>query len=139
MTPFGRQAYRVLVVDDDPSVRGTYRRILDRSGYRCLVEGSPLDALRHDGDTLRCVDLVLLDYRMPEMDGLSFLAELRRKECRAPCVLISAFLNEEVRQQARLLGVDRVLEKPVDLHRLRHVLAELLPESGRRPASLDYS
>ena len=58
------------------------------------------------------------------------VAELRRKECRARCVLISAYLNDEVRQQAGTLGVDRVLEKPVDVNLLRGTLADLLPTTG---------
>ena len=66
-------------------------------------------------------------YSLPGMDGLSLLAELRRKECAARCILISAYLNDDVRSQARNLGVDRVLEKPVDIRALRRTIAELLP------------
>jgi YesN/AraC family two-component response regulator len=69
---------------------------------------------------------------MPEMDGLTLLAELRRKEFRARCILISAFLNDGVRQQAKHLGVDHILEKPVDVAALRGALAELLPTEGGR-------
>src|SRR4029078_13353971 len=78
---------------------------------RTLTAGDPRRVLS-EGTDLAPVDLILLDYKMPGMDGLSLLAELRRKECRARCVLISAFVNDGVRQQANLLGVDRVLEKP---------------------------
>ena len=73
---------------------------------------------------------------MPEMDGLSLLAELRRREFRARCILISAFLNDGVRQQARHLGVDRILEKPVDVGLLRSALTELLPADGGRAAGV---
>ena len=125
MTPGSNGQFTVLVVDDDPSVLSTYRRLLDRSGYRTLSEDSPLRVLEN-GDVLEDVDLVLLDYKMPEMDGLSLLAELRRRECRARCILISAYLNDEVRQQAALLGVDRIMEKPVDVKRLRGAMADLL-------------
>jgi CheY-like chemotaxis protein len=61
------------------------------------------------------------------MDGLELLAQLRRREVRARCILISAFLNDGVRQQARLLGVDRILQKPVDVAALRGAIADLLP------------
>ena len=130
MTPRNRQIYTVLVVEDDPSVRATYRRLLDRAGYRTLTAEDPRKILEngHAGDG---VDLLLLDYRMPGMDGLSLLAELRRRECTAGCILVSAFLNDDVRCQAANLGVARVLEKPVDIRLLRKVLDELLPLTGR--------
>ena len=131
MTPLGHHRYTVLVVDDDPSVLDCYRKLLSRAGYRTVTESDPRKVLT-DGRNLEGVDLLLIDYKMPEMDGLTLLAELRRKEFRARCVLVSAFLNEGVRQQARHLSVDHILEKPVDVGALRSVLAGLLPTEGGR-------
>jgi len=123
--------YKVLVVDDDPSVLSTYRRLLTRAGYETITEDDPLRVLddrRSNGQ----FDLLLLDYKMPGMDGLSLLAELRRREWKAHCILVSAYLNDDVRSQARTLGVRRVLEKPVDIGALREAIHDLLPlaESG---------
>jgi len=128
MSPLTRARYTVLVVDDDPSVLATYRRLLGRAGYRTLIQDDPRSVL--ENGTAGAVDLLLIDYKMPGMDGLSLLARLRQKECNAPCVLISAFLNDDVRQKAKTLGVERVLEKPVDVDQLRGVLADLLPVTG---------
>jgi CheY-like chemotaxis protein len=118
-----------MVVDDDPSVLATYGRLLRRAGYRTRTEADPCSALKKPavGDG---VDLLLLDYRMPAMDGLTLLAELRRRDCKARCVLISAYVNDDVRSRAATLGVDRVLEKPVDVGVLRSVIRDLLPASG---------
>lgn len=126
MTPRSNHLFTVLVIDDDPSVLATYRRLLQRAGYRTMTESDPLHVLGN-GFIDKGPDLLLLDYKMPGMDGLSLLAELRRKECPARCILISAYLNDDVRSQARNLGVDRVLEKPVDIRALRRTIAELLP------------
>ncbi len=133
MSP-SRSIRSVLVVDDDPSVLACYRRLLRRSGYTAMGEDDPLRVL--DSAEAAGADLVLLDYRMPGMDGLTLLAELRRRGVRARCILVSAFLNDDVRRRAERLGVDRVLEKPVDVDRLRDVLSELLPESGEASAGV---
>ena len=131
MTPRNKAEYIVLVVDDDPSVLACYRRLLCRAGYTTVTEGDPLKVL--SGQVNARADLLLLDYKMPGMDGLSLLAELRRRACRARCILISAFLNDDVRSRAAHLGVDRVLEKPVDAAQLRNAIHELLPLAQRPP------
>ena len=128
MTPRYKKSYRVLVVDDDPSVLATYRRLLCRQGYETLAEDDPARVLAIGLQAP--VDLLLLDYKMPAMDGLTLLAELRRRECRARCILLSAFVNDDVRNQAHNLGVDRVLEKPVSINELRSALDELLPQQA---------
>jgi CheY-like chemotaxis protein len=135
MSPRCNSRFRVLVVDDDPSVLATYRRLLTRCGYSTETAADPRKVLENS-QTHEDVDLLLLDYKMPGMDGLSLLAELRRRECRARCILISAFLNDDVRHQARNLGVDRVLEKPVDVGALKRAIGELLPLSAERQVNI---
>jgi len=129
MTPRFKGAFTVLVVDDDPSVLATYGRLLRRAGYTTLTEADPCKVLQ--AAAVSRADLLVLDYKMPGMDGLALLARLRHRACRARCILISAFLNDDVRGRAADLGVDRVLEKPVDACQLRETIHDLLPLSGR--------
>lgn len=138
MASSSRPHYTVLVVDDDPSVLACYDRLLRRAGYRTLTEADPCSALAGEG-TGRRVDLLLLDHRMPSMDGLTLLAELRRRQCKARCILVSAYLNDDVRNRATTLGVDRVLEKPVDVGLLRSVIRDLLPVGEADDGPLDWS
>lgn len=126
MTPSHATRSTVLVVEDDLAVLACYRRLLERAGYRTRVEADPLRVIGDSGAATEA-DLVLLDYKMPGLDGLSLLAALRRRGCRARCILVSAYLNDAVRHQARNLGVDRILEKPVDVGLLRAALDDLLP------------
>ena len=125
MTSQTKARYTVLVVDDDPSVLATYRRLLCRAGYNTVTEDDPCRVL--NGQAESGIDLLLLDHKMPGMDGLTLLDELRRRACHARCILVSAFLNDEVRNRAVHLGVDKVLEKPVDIGMLRKVIDDLLP------------
>ena len=131
MSPRSNGTYTILLVDDDPSVLSCTRRCLERSGYHVRIASDPSQLLATEKG-LDGVDLMLLDYRMPGMTGLELLDGLRRTGNGAKCILLSAFLNDDVRRQAKELGVDRVLDKPVDVGLLREVLAELLPVKGTR-------
>jgi CheY-like chemotaxis protein len=131
MAPAPSNGYRVLVVDDDRAVLKTYRRLLARAGFEAVTVADPLQVLANG---LEGIDLLLLDYRMPGIDGLSLLAELRKRECYAPAILVSACLNEDVVQQAHQLGVVRVLEKPIDACALRSYMFDLLPPAVGRLA-----
>ena len=122
----------VLVVDDEDANRRTLERILVREGLDVRHAPDGETALQRLGQ--EDIWLMLTDLKMPGMDGLSLLAELRRREFRAPCILLSAFLNDDLRCQAAHLGVARILEKPVGVRILRRALDELLPLETGRPA-----
>jgi CheY-like chemotaxis protein len=136
MSPRSNGTYTILLVDDDPSVLSCTRRCLERSGYHVRTASDPSHLLATEKG-LDGVDLMLVDYRMPGMTGLELLDGLRRSGIGVKCILLSAFLNDEVRRQAEELGVDRVLDKPVDVGLLREVLSELLPASGVRRVAAD--
>src|SRR5690349_18460802 len=82
-------------------------------GVRTADFGSPVEALRWSEG--HATDLVLLDYRMPDMDGLEFARRFRRSLARRdiPIVLISVVGDEPVRQAALEAGVIDFLVKPV--------------------------
>ena len=119
----------ILVVDDDPAVLLSYTRLLRRLGHRVLLSEDS-EKVSTDPDSLREVDLLILDQRMPRTSGLALLAGLRGRNsrgCSGPAViLISAFLSREIRTEAARLGVVEVIEKPVDnAHLLASVRAAL--------------
>ncbi len=139
-------AKTILVVDDDPAVLQSYGRLLRRLGHRVLLSEDS-EKVRTDPDSLRDIDLLILDQRMPRTSGLTLLAGLRRRlaagsgetggvACRVPAViLISAFLSDELKDEAARLGVAVVLEKPVDASRLlASVRAALEGPACPRPA-----
>ncbi len=111
----------IVVVDDDPAVLLAYGRLLGRERYRVRLVGD-IDAIRRDARALSRADLLILDQRMPGITGLDLLRGLRRSQedgTAGPRVLlISAYLDEDLRRSAARLGVAEVIEKPVDPARL---------------------
>lgn len=106
---------KVLVVDDDPSIRAIIRLFLEAAGYAVLEAGDGRGAMRVLVATP--VDLVILDIFMPEMDGLEVLQELR-EHCRSCKVMAisggSAKVGMDLLGHATIFGADMVLEKPFD-------------------------
>lgn len=101
----------VLVLDDDEGVRESLKFSLELEGFAVRVcrEGSEL--LTHpDLDRASCL---ILDYRMPTMDGFEVLAHLTAKGADLPVILITSNVSPSLRQRAAGVGVWRVLEKPL--------------------------
>ena len=102
---------RVLVVDDDPSIREMISDFLETEGY--LVDTAA------DGDEgLRVVErvtpsIVLLDMRMPVMDGWGFARALRQRGIKLPILVVTAAQNP--RRWAEEIGAEGYIAKPFDL------------------------
>jgi two-component system response regulator MprA len=116
--PEGRRqmtnGYEVLVVDDDPAIRATVRAALELDGY-VVAEASDgaagLAALRNEEPCL-----VLLDMRMPTMDGWEFSRRYRAQDGRAAVVVMTA--AESALRWCEEIGGDGCLPKPFDLDEL---------------------
>lgn len=101
---------RIIVAEDDTVIRMDLKEELQRQGY--LVVGDVGDGLSavNLARELR-PDLVVMDIRMPEMDGIS-AAEILTREKLAPVVLLTAFSDEELIERARNAGVVHYVTKP---------------------------
>ena len=101
---------RVLVVEDDESLRGALERLLGLAGFSAVAYGSA-EALVAGGlaDGAACV---VSDLRLPAMSGLELLAALRARGWRAPLVLITAFDEPGLAEKAKGLGAAGYLLKP---------------------------
>lgn len=116
---------KILVIDDDPSVLVTYRKLLTRCGYETMTAGNGSEIL-DDLEKLKGIELIILDYKMPIIDGLSLLAEIRKKGFTPKVILISAYLTDDVKRRAEFLGVKTIFRKPVDINKLKESIKEAL-------------
>ena len=121
---------RILLVDDDRSIVEALRLRLKLSGYEVETAHDGQQGLAVVGQ--RHVDLILLDIRMPVMDGLTMLAKLQEDESRRqiPVVIVSASHDD---RGARLeLGARYFIEKPYDPNVLKVTIAAVLRRRLRR-------
>jgi len=101
----------VLVVDDDAAVRAALKFALEVEGFRVRLYDGP-EALLADADLPKRACLVI-DYRMPGIDGIELVRRLRERQVALPALLISGRVNKELRCLAQRSGVVGVLEKPL--------------------------
>ena len=108
----------VLVVDDEMLIRWSISEALLGSGHRVVEAGSADSAREAVGSAQAPIDVVLLDYRLPDSTGLTLLKEIRQTLPESAVVLMTAYDTRELVSDALSLGVFRVLDKPFDMHGL---------------------
>ncbi len=116
---------RVLIVDDEEAIRKSLQRILDYEGYESILAGSAEEAIRAAENDHP--DLILLDIKMPRMDGMEVLARLREFS-QVPVVMISGHGTIATAVEATRLGAFDFLEKPLERERILLVLRNALAQ-----------
>ena len=120
---------KVLVVDDEKNQREIYRLILEDDGYQVTTAQSGEQALRIAGENP--FDLVLTDYKMAGMDGLTLLNELLKLDPSIIVVMMTAHGSVESVKEALRSGAFDYLEKPVDRDQLLRVVQDALGRLNR--------
>jgi putative two-component system response regulator len=109
---------KILVVDDEARVREVLRRFLIRDNYEVIEAANGEEAM----DLLKSgyVDLILLDVRMPKLDGFGFCEKIKANEQFRfiPVIMLTAFSDEESKIKGIQCGVDDFLNKPVNMNEL---------------------
>jgi two-component system, chemotaxis family, chemotaxis protein CheY len=115
---------KILVIDDEPSIRNLLDTILRRKGYDVVLADSGrkgLDLFRREHP-----DVIVLDLKMPEMDGLTVLRQILSLDSKKQVIVLTGAGSPEVEQQVRALGVTEYVEKEVSMHLLGDSLKRLL-------------
>lgn len=115
---------KILVIDDELGIRNLLDTLLRRKGYDVILADSGrkgLDLFRREHP-----DVVVLDLKMPEMDGLTVLRQIRSLEPGKPVIILTGYGTGEAEQQVRALGVTEYVEKEFSMHLLGDSLKRLL-------------
>jgi len=117
----------ILVVDDEPRIRDVVQYALEREGFEVWLASDGTEAL----DKMRegCVDLVILDVLMPELDGLSVCRAIR-KESAVPIIFLSSRVEEVDRILGLELGGDDYVTKPFSPRELAIRVKTVLRRTG---------
>jgi len=117
---------RILVADDEPSIRDLLHTVLTRRGYEVVTATNGRHALtsfREDRP-----NLTILDLNMPDKDGLEVLREIRELDQAAPVIILTGMGTDDLEIQARRLGATDFLQKGFSLHALGESLKRTLKE-----------
>ena len=101
----------VLVVDDDSAVRGALKFALEVEGFEVREYNGPVALLSERN--LPPFGCLVVDYRMPVMDGLELVSVLRERGITAPAIIITGRGSKGLEAHAAKIGIRQVLEKPL--------------------------
>lgn len=124
MNPLALQGLNILVVDDDPRVRGLYAMVLREAGATVTASGAATEAVQLAD--LHPPDVVVTDLRMPGHDGVWLLQELKRRMPALPVIVVTGGLEGPGRDDLLSLGFAETLRKPLVLAHLAVTVAHVV-------------
>ncbi len=112
---------RILVIDDEPSVRTVVRMTLEKAGYDVLEAEDGEQAIEaiNTGENRLVLDAVICDIRMPKINGIEAIDYFQKEYPHVPLVILTGYPETEMAVSFLRKGVADYLVKPVDAERLR--------------------
>jgi two-component system, response regulator, stage 0 sporulation protein F len=124
---------KILVVDDEEGARELFFTILSDEGYDITLANNGEEALaRFKSDAY---DLVVTDIKMPVMDGLQLLQEIRKTGSKTDVIMVTAYGEVESYLKAMSLGAAEYINKPIRIKELKRIVHKVLTERKARLGS----
>jgi len=124
------EKYRLLIVDDEESMREVLTILLQREGYEVDCAGDGAQALRRLKD--QSFDLVITDIKMPQVSGLELLAHIRERFPETLVIMVTAFSTTEEAVEAMKLGAYDYITKPFKNEEIRLIVRNALERKALR-------
>jgi DNA-binding NtrC family response regulator len=118
----------VLIIDDEADMALALKESLKRCGFSPTVFNNPTEVLA--GCNLNDFSLIITDMKMPKMDGIAFLQEIRKRRVFVPVIVITGYGTVENAVDAMKLGATDYIMKPFSFDSLRQVIERILPVNG---------
>lgn len=124
----------ILIVDDDHHLREGFERLLLEEGYHVRAASSGEQGLAMVREALP--DCVIMDVRMPGMDGLAALQAMHHIEARLPVIIMTAYANTDTAIEATKLGAFDYIVKPFEIPQVLELLAKAVEAGSRMRAQV---
>lgn len=118
-----RKGLKILVVDDEQNIREVLQEFFISEGYETLTAGSGSEALLMFRDF--APQIIFLDIRMPDMDGLQSLRRIHEIDPNVEVVMISGFATIEIARRSLEIGAADYIGKPLDFSHVREVVLHI--------------
>lgn len=118
----------VLIIDDEPDMGFALKEALSRMGFQSHFYRNPIQVL--SSVNIKDFSLIVTDVKMPKMDGLQFLSEIRQKGLFIPVIVITGYGNVEDAVKAMKLGAVDYLTKPFSFEHLKKLVSRLIPDES---------
>lgn len=119
---------KMLLVDDEVEIRENLHDFAEFKGFEVIEAGNGLEALAAIESFKP--DIVISDFKMPEMNGLEMLIQIGKRELQVPVVIMTAFGTMEYAIEAMKAGASDFITKPIDLNYLMQVVERVLKRSS---------
>jgi CheY-like chemotaxis protein len=119
------RVYKILAVDNEPSVTTSLRFVFDGPRYDITCVGSGADALTHLDANSERFDVIIVDQKMPNLSGTELVREIRNRNVGGKIIVVSANLSSDICEDYRRMNVSLMLSKPFDIQQLRSAVEQL--------------
>ncbi len=118
----------ILLIDDDQEYCRAMQKLFERRGYEISLAADGQEALEAISE--KVFDLILSDLRMPNLDGIELMEEIKRRKIDVPVIFLTGFGEVESYMDLMNMGAFDYLNKPIDLKELLRVVETALETSA---------
>ena len=120
---------KTLIVDDDPIVLDSCKRVFEAEGFEVFVVPSADQALKAMENSI--FDILLIDVKMPERDGMYLMRAVKKQWPEIPIVVMSGYPTPETIAEGLRLGAEEFIAKPFTPHELLEIVRQVLQKRGK--------
>ncbi|MEK4384722.1 response regulator [Solibacillus sp. FSL W7-1464] len=119
----------ILIVDDQQGIRMLLNEVFKKEGFTTYLAANGFDAIKIAQEN--ALDCVLLDMKIPGMDGLEILARLKENHPELPVMMMTAYVEQHMMDRANELGVVKYFTKPFNIFEVRDEVNKLVEKTEK--------